>query len=117
MKIGDIKIYEITPEALDYYRKNTRGNENKPEGVVVLKLSRNIHLAHKEKRLTETIYTYGDLRIVTKRGKIVELNNHPSNKPQGWEEDMHEYNRVSKLLGIKDNKFKKKYKNKLSKKK
>ena len=55
MKIGGIKIYEITPEALDYYRKKTKHNLYKPEGVVVPKLSRNIHLAHKEKRLTETI--------------------------------------------------------------
>ena len=110
MKIGGIKIYEITPEALDYYRKNTRNNFNKPEGVVVLKLSRNIHLAHKEKRLTETIYTYGDLRIVTKRGKIVALNNSPSNKVKGWAEDALEYDRVSKLLGIRDNKFKNKVK-------
>ena len=109
MKIGDIKIYEITPEALDYYRKNTKGNENKPEGVVVLKLSRNIHLAHKEKKLSETIYTYGNLRIVTRLGKIIEINNSPNNKVKGWVEDMQEYNRVSKLLGIRDNKFKNQY--------
>ena len=74
MRIGDVKIYEITPEALDYYRKNTKGNLYKPEGVVILKLSRNIHLAHKEKRLFEKIYTYGDLKITTRMGKIIELS-------------------------------------------
>lgn len=106
LKIGDIKIYEITPEALDYYRKNTKGNQYKPEGVVVLKLSRNIHLAHKEKKLSETIYTYGNLRIVTRLGKIIELSNSRDNKIEGWKEDKEEYNRISKLLGIRDNKFK-----------
>ena len=109
MRIGGIKIYEITPEALDYYRKNTKGNYHKPEGVVVLKLSRNIHLAHKEKKLSETIYTYGNLRIVTRLGKIIEISNSPNNKVKGWVEDMQEYNRVSKLLGIRDNKFKSQY--------
>ena len=109
MKIGDIKIYEITPEALDYYRKKTLNNKNKPEWVVVMKLARNIHLAHKQKKLTETVYTYGNLKIVTRLDKIVELSNHPDNMVKGWKVDKKEYSRISKLLGIKDDKFKKKY--------
>ena len=109
MKIGDIKIFEITPEALDYYRKNTLNNSNKPEWVVVMKLARNIHLAHKQKKLSETIYTYGNLKIVTRLGKIVELNNSPDNEIEGWKLDKKEYRRISKLLGIKDDKFKKKH--------
>ena len=109
MKVGDIKIYEVTPEALDYYRKHTKGNQNQPEGVVVMKLARNIHLGHKQKKLSETIYTYGNLKIVTRLGKIVELSNHPDNKIKDWTPNMEEYRRVSKQLGIPDYKNKRNY--------
>lgn len=100
MRIGGVKLYEITPEALDYYRKNTRDNYNKPEGVIVMKLARNIHLAHKQKKLSETIYTYGNLKIVTKFGKITEISNSPENKIEGWQSDRNEFHRISKLLGL-----------------
>ena len=109
MKVGDIKIYEITPEALDYYRKHVKGNQNQPEGVVVMKLARNIHLGHKQKKLSETIYTYGYLKIVTRLGKIVEISNHPDNQVDEWTPNMNEYKRVSKLLGIPDYKNKRNY--------
>lgn len=109
MKIQDIKIYEITPEALDYYRNNVKGNYRTPEAVVIMKLSRNIMLAEKEKRLLETIYTYGNLRIVTKRDKIVEIDNHPRNMKPTWRIDVAEKKRINKVLGIREDRYKKKF--------
>ena len=116
MKIKGIKIYDLSGEAYRKYIKEVKGNKHKSPHQVQLKLSRNIHLAAKIIKLKhflkgEQVFIYGNLKIIVKGEEIVDIENFTKETVEGWEKDEAEYIRVSRLLGIRDNKFSKKKKN------
>ena len=110
MKIGDVKIYELTPDVLSYYKKNVKGNQGISEGQATLKLSRNIKLAkwlnYDFTKVTST-YVYGNMKITVRGNKVIALHNSMENAQKDWQCDKKEYQRINKLLGIADDKFKK----------
>ena len=100
MKIGDVRIYEVTESALQEYRQNVKGNGNTSHGEATLKLSRNIKLAKdKDRKHLTVIHKYGNLHIYTVFDKIVKIVNHKDNSVQ-FHLDKKEYYRIGKLLGI-----------------
>lgn len=106
MKVKDVKLYEVSDEALDYYRKNIKGNKYISHGEAALKLARNIKLATKRRiGLFRNVFEYGSLHIYTVFGKIVEIKNNRGQPFESWKFDKKEYIRISKLLGIKNCKF------------
>lgn len=108
MKVGDVKIYELTPDVLNYYKKNVKGNEATSEGQAVMKLARNIKLAkflqYDVMRMC-SVYVYGNMKITTRVNRIIELHNDQGNAQKDWALDKKEYQRINKLLGITDDKF------------
>lgn len=109
-----IKLLEITNEALSQYREEVNGNKYITLEQAQRKLTRNVKLVrdYAPERVTSkwlgliVTYSYGNLDIVVKRGKVISIVN---NKGQqcNWHPNKQEYIRLCKQLGIEDNKFKK----------
>lgn len=54
-----------------------------------------------EKQIGNKVYLYGNLQIVTRRGKVVHIwNNKGANNNSDWELDQVKYDELSKELGI-----------------
>ncbi|PAD70833.1 hypothetical protein CHH83_01905 [Bacillus sp. 7586-K] len=111
-----MKLLEITDEALEQYRTTVRGNENITYDQAQRKLTRNVILVkdfapERIKRSWLTLgknFAYGNLHIIVRSGKIIKIVNHKGRKQDSWNPPKHEYIKLCKLLGIEDNKYKKK---------
>jgi hypothetical protein len=78
----------------------------------MLKLNRNVLLAVERKNIKNTLkcrheYIYGYMRIITRFGTIIDVENHINDPIPTWKKDEKMYDQISKQLGIYDNKFKK----------
>lgn len=106
-----MELLKLSESAFEYYKKNVKGNENITLDMARRKLTRNTLLAAKTSTLADKLklqqeYVYGCLRIVVRFGTIVKLENHVPQVP-GWKVNKKEYIRLSKILGIPQDKFKK----------
>lgn len=107
-----MKLFNLKKSAYEYYRLNTRDNENTSFELAQKKLTRNIHLAAKKESVSNTLklqqeYIYGNMKIIVRFGAIVEIDNNPKHAIDGWYLNRKKYIKLSKELGIDDNKFNK----------
>lgn len=115
----DIKLLEVTDKALEQYRTQVNGNLYITKEQAVKKLTRNVILVsdHAPERITKSgilkkTYSYGNLDITVKLGKIIKIVNHKGQQ-SNWHPPKQEYIKLCKQLGIEDNKYKvKKFKKK-----
>jgi hypothetical protein len=104
----EVEILELTDKVFEYYRKNTKGNENISRDQVARKLTRNVLLAKEvpprnaiDRLLGNCMYHYGNLHIVVRRNKIVHIRNYKNqNNYKNWELDRFKYVDLSRELGI-----------------
>lgn len=106
-----MRLLNLKESAYQTYRLTVRGNETISFDQARLKLNRNVLLAVERKSLKNTLkckheYIYGCLKIVVRFGRIIDVENRINDPIPGWECDRNEYERISKQLGIYDNKFK-----------
>ena len=105
MKIGDVRIYKVSKNAKEDYRRNVKGNEHTEDDQIRLKLARNIYLATEEKLSAfKKVYKYGSLHITTYFDWVINIKNYQP-VPKEWRFNKKAYFRVTSLLEIKDNKF------------
>lgn len=112
-----MKLLKLSQDMYEVYRKTVKGNEHTSLDQARRKLTRNVLLAKEvsswlQKLIGKSIYLYGNLHIAVQFGKVVALENHYGNANGDWKLDKKEYIRLSKELGITDNKFAKKKKRK-----
>lgn len=105
-----MKVFKLTEKALKYYQTTVRGNKDVNADQAARKLSRNIQLVKEmaperiKTSILGTTYSYGNLDITVRLGKIVHIKN-------SWTEsnDFHinenRYIELSDLLEIEDCKF------------
>lgn len=98
----EIKLLKVTKSAMDYYRKNIKGNENATELDIQKKLTRNVYLAIPTKRRNEEaqLFLYGRLEILVKNGdEIVWIK--ANDKKCNFTVDKQRKEELNKLLQIK----------------
>ncbi|WP_144509890.1 hypothetical protein [Bacillus sp. FJAT-22090] len=84
------------------YTATVNGNENTTHRQTILKMKRNIQLAHQSERPDGSIhYKYGSLHFIVANGRVVWMQNNC--KPEkGWKRDDHLYLKLNKELGIEE---------------
>lgn len=106
MNINNIQVYDITPNALEYYRKNARRGANSELEAVKRKLSALIYNSMKSEKLDEeiTLYYYNRFRMyVNETDKIIIWTYWKYDENEGrW---LHKYEqqdltKTFKLLGL-----------------
>jgi hypothetical protein len=104
-----LRILEITNKVYDYYRLNTKGNEEISKDQAARKLTRNVILAMPvpprsefESLLGNRKYVYGNLHIIIRGDRIIHIYNHYGGKKAygGWIRDEERYAELTKQLGI-----------------
>lgn len=106
-----IKLLEITDEALEQYRSQVNGNAYTTKEQAVKKLTRNYILVRDyaperiNRKLFSKVYSYGNLDMEIRFGKIIKIENHRGRPQDNWHPNKQEYIRLCKLLGIEDNKY------------
>ncbi len=99
--------FELTPKAYAQYKQQVKGNEKVPWDQAEKKLNRNILLVQEadpkytEKKLFSKIYSYGNLKVKVRFGKIVSIENHKG-EPTDWHTKPRRYEELSRQLGILD---------------
>ncbi len=99
--------FELTPKAYEQYKQQVKGNERIPWDQAEKKLNRNILLVQEadskytEKKLFTTTYSYGNLKVKVRFGKIIDIENHKG-KPTDWHTKPRRYEELSRQLGILD---------------
>lgn len=106
-----MRLLNLKESAFNQYREQVKGNTNISFDQARRKLTRNILLAAERKRLKNFIrcqqeWIYGNLKIIVRFGTIIEIENHIKDIVPGWTLDQQKYERISKELGIYENKFK-----------
>jgi hypothetical protein len=113
-------ILKLTQQAYESYKGTVKGNDHITHDQAARKLSRNVHYvsvrepAKVKRSWFDKVYTYGNLSIRVRFGKIVEVIN---DKGGGGKLDIDKkfYNRLSDLYDV-ESKFDLRHKRKLSKK-
>jgi hypothetical protein len=109
----NLKVLKLTDKAFEMYRKHVKGNQNTSRDQAALKLTRNVLLAKEipprntvERLIGNKLYAYGNLHILVRRGKVVNVFNHYGGEyHDGWQFDKQKYIELTKQLGIEDSKF------------
>lgn len=106
-----MKLLNLKESAYEQYRLTVKGNETISFEQARKKLTRNVHCAAERKSLKNASrlqyeYIYGCLRIIVRFGTIIEIENYIQDIVPDWKLDQNEYERISRELGIYDNKFK-----------
>jgi hypothetical protein len=107
-----LKLLNLKESAYQQYRLTVKGNETISFDQAMLKLNRNVLLAVERKSIKNTlkckrVYIYGCMRIITRFGTIIDIENHINDPIPNWKKDEKKYDQISKQLGIYQNKFKK----------
>jgi hypothetical protein len=94
------------------YKLTVKGNMNVSFDQARRKLTRNILLAAERKSLKNTLkrrreFIYGNMRIIVKSGTIIEIENYIIDVVPNWTKDEEKYERITKELGIHEDKNKK----------
>ena len=84
--------------------RESKGNKFLSQEDIVNKMTRNMLLVHKPKRINvgvneSLIFFYGALRIIYSNGTIHNIHN-KSNYPKRWQKDKEKYAYYSKILGV-----------------
>ena len=105
-----MKILKLTDEVFEFYRTNTRDNENITRDQAERKLTRNVMLAMPvpprnflDAWVGNQKYIYGNLHIIVRRNKVVGLFNHKGKGEKaygGWFKDHKKYAALTKQLEI-----------------
>lgn len=103
----DGNLLTLNTDALNYYKKNVKGNVNTTEDQARRKMTRNMMLAHayqqdgSAKKHPRTWYSYGCLRFIVKNGEVTWMKNNNRLIYQ-WKKDIEKYNELNKLLEIEE---------------
>lgn len=105
-----MKLLGVSRRSLNQYRTTVRGNETTVKDQVKRKLTRNVDCANEIEHPSEfqrfigtKLYTYGNLHITVRWGKVVNIKNHEGGYHfKSWKKDMKKYKRLTKELGILD---------------
>ncbi|QJI52402.1 hypothetical protein [Psychrobacillus phage Perkons] len=105
-----MKLLRVSGKALNSYRKSVKGNEFTTKDQARRKLTRNVALANEVLHKSEfqrfigtKVYTYGNLHITVRFGKVVEIVNHSGGHHyKSWKKDMKKYAKLTKELNITD---------------
>jgi hypothetical protein len=112
------KLLKLTEQAYKDYSETVKGNQHITLDQAARKISRNCHYVRdKEKGMVvksgwfETTYSYGNLDIVVRFGKVLSISNRKGNGVT-MNIDRKYYNELSELYGVdpKHNKFRHKKK-------
>lgn len=113
-----MKLLKATQKALQQYKETVKGNKMISTDEALKKLTRNVQLVKESapERIALTWkglrYSYGNLDITVRFGKVVEVVNHKDyrERPDDWDFPKKRYIQLNKELGIVDCKFNKKKK-------
>lgn len=105
----EIKIYGLSWQAFQEYRKTVKGNRYTSYEVTQKKLSRNVACGVKRWKLLNWLlrreeYVYGAMKILVRDDEIIKVVNHIKDPIKGWKKDYQKYIRISKALRIPYNK-------------
>jgi hypothetical protein len=108
-----MELLRLTDKAYEQYKVSVKGNKDISKDQAARKLTRNVLLAKElpprntlERFIGNRMHMYGNLHILVRRGKIVNVFNHyGGDYHNGWEFDKRRYIELTKQLGIEDNKF------------
>lgn len=84
--------------------RESKGNKFLSQEDIVNKMTRNMLLVHKPKRINVganecLIFFYGALRIIYSNGTVHNIHN-KSDYPKRWQKDKDKYDYFSKILGV-----------------
>ncbi|PLR72197.1 hypothetical protein [Bacillus sp. UMB0728] len=113
-----MKLLKATQKALQQYKETVKGNNKISTDEALKKLTRNVRLVKESapERIALTWkglkYSYGNLDITVRFGKVIEVVNHKDyrERPDDWDFPKKRYIELNKELGITDCKFSKKKK-------
>lgn len=104
-----MKVLRLTDKAYEQYKAQVKGNEAITKDQAARKLTRNVALARyipprneKEAGIGNKLYAYGNLLILVRRGKVMQIFNLHSQQNNGWVRDERLYIQLTQELGIID---------------
>jgi hypothetical protein len=108
-----MELLKLTDKVYEQYKLSVKGNTDISKDQAARKLTRNVLLAKElppkskiDRLLGIKLYAYGNLHILVRRGKVVNVSNHYGGEYHtGWEFDKKKYIELTKQLGIEDDKF------------
>ena len=108
-EINGIKLLKVPHNIAEYYRTQTKDNENETLLNIRKKLTRNYHMGKKNinqnPETNTTLCKYGNLvMLVTDDGMVVWMRNYTKEQAKGkktkFDKDINTYNEWNEKLGI-----------------
>lgn len=108
-----MKLLKLSDKAYEQYRTKVKGNENITRDQASKKITRNVLLAKEvpprytlDRLLGSKLYHYGNLHIIVRWGKVLQIYNHFGGQYHNdWVLDKEKYIKLTKELGIEDSKY------------